>query len=81
MGIAVSDASLAAAPAGGADPSAESVGLERGRGNWPENSVRPALVLPEAVIREGVALDPRRDFTDQAASVQSAFAELADLLA
>jgi len=44
-------------------------------------SVRPALVLPEAVIREGVALDPHRDFTDHAASVQSAFAELADPLA
>jgi len=43
-------------------------------------SIRPALVLPEAVIREGVALDPHRDFSDHVASVHSAFAELADVL-
>jgi NAD(P)H-dependent FMN reductase len=41
----------------------------------------PALVLPEAVIREGAPLDPNRDFSHHLTSVQSAFAELAELLA
>jgi NAD(P)H-dependent FMN reductase len=41
----------------------------------------PALVLPEPVIREGVALDPNRDFNQQVTSVEDAFSELASLLA
>jgi len=41
----------------------------------------PALVLPEAVIREGGALDANREFNQQVILVQSAFAELAALLA
>jgi NAD(P)H-dependent FMN reductase len=41
---------------------------------------RPALVLPEAVIREGAALDPDGDFNQHLVSVQGAFAELTDLL-
>jgi NAD(P)H-dependent FMN reductase len=40
----------------------------------------PALVLPEAVIREGAALDPNRDFNQHLTSVQTALAEMADLL-
>lgn len=40
----------------------------------------PAIVLPEAVIREGAALDPNRDFSQHVASVQSAIADLVDLL-
>jgi NAD(P)H-dependent FMN reductase len=40
----------------------------------------PALVLSDAVIREGAALDPNRDFSLHVSSVQSALAELADLL-
>lgn len=40
----------------------------------------PALMLSRAVIREGAALDPNRDFNQHVTSVQSAFAELADLL-
>lgn len=40
----------------------------------------PALVLPEAVIREGAAVDPNRDFNQQLRSVEGAFAELLDLL-
>jgi len=40
----------------------------------------PALVLPDAVIREGAALDPNREFNKQVISVQRAFAELAALL-
>ncbi len=40
----------------------------------------PALVLPEAVIREGAALDPNRDFSQHVASVQGAIADLVDLL-
>ena len=42
--------------------------------------ITPALVLPDAVIREGAALDPNRDFNQHLTSVQSAFAELAALL-
>ncbi len=41
----------------------------------------PALVLPDAVIRDGAALDPNPEFHQQVTLVQSAFAELAALLA
>jgi NAD(P)H-dependent FMN reductase len=41
----------------------------------------PAIVLPEAVIREGAACDPDRDFAQHVPSIQSAFSELAALLA
>ena len=40
----------------------------------------PTLVLPNAVIREGANLDPTRDFHPHVALVQSAFAELAELI-
>jgi NAD(P)H-dependent FMN reductase len=40
----------------------------------------PALVLPRAVIREGAALEPERDFSGHVAAVESAFAELAEML-
>jgi len=41
----------------------------------------PALVLPEAVIREGATLDPNREFNQQVMLIQDAFGELADLMA
>jgi len=41
----------------------------------------PGLVLPDAVIREGAVLDPKRDFTQHVSSVQLAFTELTDLMA
>jgi NAD(P)H-dependent FMN reductase len=41
----------------------------------------PAITLPEAVIRRGAPLDPDRDFRPCLASVQNAFAELADQIA
>jgi NAD(P)H-dependent FMN reductase len=44
-------------------------------------STAPALVLPQAVIRAGAAVDPERDFTQHVAAVQSAVTELAALLA
>lgn len=37
----------------------------------------PALVLPDAVIRQGAALDPDRDFRASAPAVRQAFSELA----
>jgi len=37
-------------------------------------------VLPDAVIREGTALDPNRDFNQHIVSVKAAFAELTDLM-
>jgi hypothetical protein len=37
-------------------------------------------MLRQAVIREGAALDPDRDFDQHVTSVQSAFAQLAGLL-
>jgi NAD(P)H-dependent FMN reductase len=40
----------------------------------------PALVLPRAVIREGEALEPHRDFKDYVPSVQGALRMLAELL-
>ena len=40
----------------------------------------PSLELSDAVIREGAALDPGRDFRGAAARVASAFAELAALI-
>jgi NAD(P)H-dependent FMN reductase len=41
----------------------------------------PALVLPEAVIREGAALDPNREFSREVILVRGALGELADLIA
>lgn len=41
----------------------------------------PALFLPEAVIREGAAFDPERDFGRHAASVQKTLRKLATQLA
>ena len=40
----------------------------------------PALVLPDGVIRAGLALDPPRDFTAHAAAVREALMQLAGLL-
>jgi NAD(P)H-dependent FMN reductase len=40
----------------------------------------PALVLPRAVIREGAALEPQRDFKDHVTSVHNALDMLAELL-
>jgi NAD(P)H-dependent FMN reductase len=42
---------------------------------------KPALLLPEKVIREGATLDPKRDFNRHVASVELAFAELTDFMA
>jgi NAD(P)H-dependent FMN reductase len=41
----------------------------------------PALVLPEAVIRDGIALNPDHAFGQHLVTVQGAFAELIQLLA